>query len=184
MFKRGGVWWACIRHDGKKIQKSLDTPDKRLAKEIEAKARIEIIEGKYFEKVKSGNKTFHDMMEKFMKEYAPRVSPSMQNSYYSSLRHLNLSFGNSKLSAISPKMISEYKVLRKSEGVKPATINRELAMLSKAFNLAVKEWEWIKDNPVSKVPKEKEDNERDRWLTEDEEKRLLENSPAWLKNII
>lgn len=57
-------------------------------------------------------------------------------------------------------------------------------MLSKAFNLAVKEWEWVKDNPVSKVPKERENNERDRWLTEDEEKKLLESSPLWLKEII
>lgn len=38
--------------------------------------------------------------------------------------------------------------------------------------------------PISKVPKEKENNERDRWLTDDEEKRLLENSPQWLRDII
>ena len=67
-----------------------------------------------------------------------------------------------KLTDVSPKVISEYKVLRKSEVVKPATINRELAMFSKAFNLAFKEWEWVDTNPVSKVPKEKENNERDR----------------------
>lgn len=81
-------------------------------------------------------------------------------------------------------MLYEYKVLRKNQGAKPASINRELAMMSKAFNLAMKEWEWVENNPMSKVPKEKEDNERDRWLTEDEEKRLLDNSPSWLKDII
>jgi integrase len=57
-------------------------------------------------------------------------------------------------------------------------------MLSKAFSLAVMEWEWLKDNPVSRVPREKEDNEIDRWLTKDEEKRLLESSPEWLREII
>ena len=57
-------------------------------------------------------------------------------------------------------------------------------MLSKAFNLAIKEWEWVKENPVSKVPKEKENNKKDRWLTVDEEKRLLEASPQWLKELI
>ncbi|MGA2957139.1 MAG: hypothetical protein ABSF48_15615 [Thermodesulfobacteriota bacterium] len=30
------------------------------------------------------------------------------------------------------------------DGVKPATINRELAAMKKAFNLALKEWEWAK----------------------------------------
>ena len=42
----------------------------------------------------------------------------------------------------------------------------------------------IKENPVSKVKMEKENNERDRWLTKDEEKRLLENSPEWLREIM
>lgn len=119
-----------------------------------------------------------------MQEHAPKVSINTQKSYSVSLKHLLLFFGNLRLTGIAPKMISNYKVRRYSEGVKPASINRELAMLSKAFNLAVKEWEWIIENPVLKVPKEKENNERDRWLTGDEEKRLLENSPQWLRDLI
>ena len=184
MFKRGGVWWTCIRYEDKKVQKSLETDDRRLAQAIEAKIRAEIAEGKFFDKPVGQSKTFKDMMEKFMQEHAPKVSKNMQKSYASSLKHLATFWGNSKLSDIKPKLISEYKVLRKNKGIKPATINRELAMLSKAFNLAVKEWEWVKDNPVSRVPKEKEDNERDRWLNAEDEKRLLENSSSWLKEII
>ena len=184
MFKRGGVWWTCIRYEDKKVQKSLETDDRRLAQAIEAKIRAEIAEGKFFDKPVGQSKTFKDMMEKFMQEHAPKVSKNMQKSYASSLKHLATFWGNSKLSDIKPKLISEYKVLRKNKGIKPATINRELAMLSKAFNLAVKEWEWIRDNPVSRVPKEKENNERDRWLNAEDEKRLLENSLSWLKDII
>ena len=184
MFKRGGVWWASITYKGKRIRKSLETIDKKLALVIEAKIRTEIAEGKYLEKPIGDSKAFPDMMEKFMREHAPKVSINTQCSYSASKKHLSINFGDSKLSAITPKMISDYKVLRYSEAAKPATINRELAMLSKAFNLAVKDWEWIRDNPVSRVPKEKENNERDRWLSEDEEKRLLENSPQWLKDIV
>ena len=183
MYKRGGVFWACIRYEGKKIQKSLGTGDKKLAKAIEAKIKIEIIEGKYFEKPIGESKTFKDMMEKFMKEHSPKASVNTQKSYSVSLKHLLSYFGDAKLPAITPKMISNYKALRHDEGVKPSSINRERAMLSKAFNLAMKEWEWIKENPVSKVPKEKEDK-RDRWLSGDEERRLLENSPQWLRDII
>jgi integrase len=57
-------------------------------------------------------------------------------------------------------------------------------MLSKAFSLAVMEWEWLKDSPVSRVPREKEDNEIDRWLNNEEVERLLGNSPEWLREII
>lgn len=183
MYKRGGVWWANVRHGGKRIQKSLETGDKKLAKAIEAKIKIELAEGKFFDKPVGQNKTFKDMIEKFMKEHAPKVSVNTQKSYLVSLKHLLSYFNDSKLTAITPKMISDYKILRYNEGMKSSTINRERAMLSKAFNLAMKEWEWIKDNPVCKVPKEKE-NKRDRWLSEDEEKRLLENSPQWLRDII
>ena len=185
MFKRsGGIWWTSIRHNGKRIQKSLETSDRKLAKAIEAKVKTEIVEGTYFEKLIGRNKTFKDMMDKFLKVHAPKVSSNMQRSYTTSLKHLNPFFGESNLLSISPKMVSRYKVLRNDEGAAPASVNRELSMLSKAFNLAIKEWEWLKDNSASSVPKEKENNERDRWLTKDEEKEILENSPEWLRDII
>ena len=185
MFKRsGGIWWVCIRDRGRKIQKSLQTVDRALAKKIEAKIRTEIIEGSYFDKLIGSKKTFKDMAERFMKEYAPKVSSSMQTSYTTSLNHFNPFFGETNLLSITPKVISRYKVLRKEEGAKQGTINRELAMLSKAFSLAVKEWEWLKENPVSKVQREKEDNQRDRWLKKDEEERLLGNSPEWLRETV
>ena len=184
MYKRGGIWWTCISHNGRKIQKSLETSDKKLAQAIEAKIRIELVEGDYFEKLVGRKKMFKDMMDKFMVEHAPKVSRNMQISYASSLTHLNPFFCESNLLSISPKMVSRYKVLRNSEGAAPASINRELSMLSVAFNVAIKEWEWLKENPVSRVSNEKENNARDRWLTEEEEKCLLENSPGWLGEII
>jgi len=183
MFKRSGVWWTCIRHNGRKIQKDLETTDRKLAKAIEAKVRTEIVEGSYFEKLDGRNKTFKDLMDRFMKEYAPKVSSNMQRSYTTSLKHLNPFFCESILLSISPKTVSRYKVLRNEEGTAPTSVNRELSMLSKAFNLAVREWEWLRDNPASRVPKEKENNERDRWLTKDEEKEI-DNSPEWLREII
>lgn len=184
MFKRSGVWWTCIRHSGKKIQKSLKTSDRKLAQAIEAKIRTEMVEGTYFDKLVGRNKTFRDMMGKFMKEYSPKVSKATRISYTTSLTHFKPFFGETKLIDITPKMISRYKVLRIDEGAKPATINRELAMLSKAFSLAVKDWEWIKENPVSKVQKEKVDNKRDRWLNKDEERQILDNSPDWLREVV
>jgi integrase len=186
MFKRkdSGVWWMSIRHNGKKIQKSLETSDRKLAKAIEAKIRTELVEGSYFEKLIGRDKTFSQLVDKFTREHACKVSASMQRSYATSSKPLLKFFGETTLLSISPKMISRYKVLRREGGLSPATINRELAMLSKAFNLAIREWEWLEINPVSRVSKEKEDNERDRWLTVDEEVSLLENSPEWLRDII
>jgi integrase len=188
MFKRkdSGLWWTCIRHRGKKIQKSLETSDKKLAKAIEAKILTDIVEGKYYEKPTGHNKTFRQLMNRFIKEHAPKVSVNMQKSYTASLKHLIPFFGDLNLLSISRKKISEYKVLRLDDGARPSSLNRELAMVSKAFTLALEDWEWISgnDKPFSKMPYERENNERDRWLTANEEKRLLENSPEWLREIL
>lgn len=69
------------------------------------------------------------------------------------------------MSEITSKKINEYKQARKKAGGGAPSINRSLSMLSKAFNLCIKEWEWLKENPVLKVAREKENRGRDRWLT-------------------
>ena len=88
------------------------------------------------------------------------------------------------LAEITPSLISEYKTKRREEGASPRTMNYELALMSHAFNLAIKEWEWVKENPVKKVSKEKVNNLIERWLTLEEEKKFLASSPRWLKEII
>ena len=184
MHKRSGIWYTCIRFKGKKIQRSLGTDNKKSAQKIENRIKDQINEGKYFERLAGHNKTFNDMMGKFMKEHAPIVSKNTQEGYKYYLKNLSRFFGNSGLMSITPKIVAKYKLYRRDNGASPSTVNRELYMLSKAFNLAIKEWEWLKDNPVSVVQKERENNEVDRWLTEDEERRLLVNSPEWLREII
>jgi len=56
--------------------------------------------------------------------------------------------------------------------------------MSHAFNIAIKEWEWVDDNPVKRVKKERVNNTIERWLSLEEEDRLLKVSPKWLHNII
>ena len=186
MFKRkdSGVWWMCIRHNGKKIQKSLETSEKKLAKAIEAKIITDIVEGKYYETPIGNDKTFLQLVTRFMREYAPKKSVNMQRSYTASSKHLIPFFGSLNLTLITSRKISKYKVVRYEEGASPATINRELAMLSRVFTIAVEEWEWLGYKPFLKIKKEVENNVQERYLTPDEEKRLIENCPEWLRDLV
>ena len=52
------------------------------------------------------------------------------------------------------------------------------------FNEKVREWEWCSQNPVQRVAQEKVRNDKERWLTLEEEERLLAFSPKWLQEII
>ncbi|MDN3514972.1 MAG: hypothetical protein NG747_11295 [Candidatus Brocadia sp.] len=138
MFKRDGIWWTCIRYKGKKIQRSLETDNKSLALSIEAKLRTELIEGKYFDKYEGERKTFKDMVGRFMKEHAPKVSRNMQRSYTTSAKHLSSFFGDSKLTAITPKIINDYKVSRKNQGKKTSNNKQGTGNASKSIQFGGK----------------------------------------------
>ena len=70
-------------------------------------------------------------------------------------------------------MIEQYKAKRIGAGRAPATVNRELSVLSKLFTLAVRH-EKADLNPCQSVERFALDNERVRYLTEDEEQRLFQ----------
>lgn len=61
------------------------------------------------------------------------------------------------------------------DGFTASSINNELSILSALFTNAIKAWKWpLLENPVDNVERPVIDNERDRVLGADEEKRLAE----------
>jgi integrase len=182
LFKRGSVWWMSFIYQGKQYRKSTETDDKVLAKRILDKVKGEIAEGKWFERLPEEERSFGEMMEKYAAEQSSKKSSEERDK--SSLTHLRPFFGGHLLKDIGSRLINEYKAHRNLEGASPGTINRELALMKHAFNVALKEWEWVNQNPVLKVSMEREPPSRDRWLAFEEEKRVLASSPPWLQDII
>ena len=89
-------------------------------------------------------------------------------------------FGSLFLQDIRPAIITEKKqkllteVNTKGKIRTPSTCNRFLASLSHLLSVCSKQWEWISENPVKKITREKEPREHTRFLSPDERKRLLE----------
>jgi integrase len=75
--------------------------------------------------------------------------------------------GTKKVSTIGRRDIEAIHVMMKE---RPYQANRVLSLLSKMFNLAV-EWGWRPDNPAKGIERYQE-HKRDRWLSEDELRRL------------
>ncbi len=182
LVKRGNVWWMSFVYQGKQVRRSTGTSDKRLAEAILAKVKVKIIEGRFFDRLEENERTFAEMMERYQAEHA--VKKASQRTYKGSIKNMLPFFGQYTLAEVTPKRIVQYKAKRYAEGVKPATINRELAIMKNAFNIAIREWEWCRDNPVRRVSMEKEHNTRDRWLTDQEETRLVKACPPWLRDIV
>jgi site-specific recombinase XerD len=182
MFRRGSVWWVSFVVNGKRYRTSTETSDRKLAQNIRHEIKARIAEGKWFDRLPGEEKTFKEMMDKYLEEHSSKKASARDFAGYS--KKLNSFFGDYMVTEVTPSLIKEYKKKRREDGLKPASINRELAAMKKAFNLAIKEWEWIRENPVMKVSMEAENNARDRWLREGEEERLLGASPVWLRELI
>ena len=121
---------------------------------------------------------FQTLMNHYMTRHVARLRSSKKvESHVKPLRDF---FGTLPLDQVTEQRINEFKWSRMGK-VKPATINRSLAALHKSLALA-KEWGWISTVPT--VHLEKENNARDRYLTQDEEDRLLEAAPVWMQELI
>lgn len=184
LFRRstGKAWWMSFMYQGRQVRRSTGTADRRLAESILGKVRGQIVEGRFFETLEEQTRTFDELMERYLTEHAAKKS--QPRHYHGYAKSLTAFFGGRTLVEITPKLIVEYKNRRYAAGLKPASINRELASLKKAFNLAVREWEWCRDNPVSRVSMERENNQRDRWLSFEEEARLLQGCAPWLHDLV
>ena len=182
LVKRGKYWCMRFTYHGRQVRRSTGTTDRRLAEAIVGKVRAQIIEGRFFETLEEKTRTFDELMERYLTEHAAKKSEPRH--YHGYAKRLTAFFGGRTLAEITPKLIAEYKAQRYAAGLKPASINRELASLKKAFNLAVREWEWCRENPVSKVSMEQENNKRDRWLSVEEEARLLQGCAPWLHDLV
>jgi|TARA_Y100000031_G_scaffold93788_1_gene102900 integrase len=185
MYLRGQIWWTKIKHDGKKVEKSLGTSNRKLAQAIEAKIRIEIIEGRYFKKPKGNKFTVASLIAKYLDEHSRsnKAEITYKNDKYFSKRILQ-HFGDKYLSDVRPRDISKFITDRRNDGVSDVTINHELRLLRHAYNLAIRNWELVDETPFAKIKIPSGDVRRVRYLFPDEEKNLMNALPKWLKPIV
>ena len=182
LYKRGQVWWMRSNYKGKQKRVSTETDDKKLAERVQRKVLGQVAEGKWFERLPGEEKTFDEMMAKYLDEHVSQKASA--RSYRGYVKNLLGFFSGSLVAEINPPMINDYKVKRRKHGVSPATVNREMAVLKNAFNKALKEWEWVKENPATKVSMEKEPPGRVRYLTDEEFERFHDACADWLKPIV
>ena len=86
--------------------------------------------------------------------------------------HIEPTLGNIQLNKITSAMLSDLMLEIKTEDRANATVNRSRALLSSMFNVAF-EREIIEQSPMTRVKKLVEQNQIERYLSDDELKRLM-----------
>jgi len=173
-------------YQGRQIRRSTGEMDKKLAERIYFKVLRLMADGTWVETpTAQPHRTVKDLLERYLRDYsAPNKAAGTHRRDQSLAAHVLRAFGEVPLDQLRPAQLAEYKARRRAQGVAPKTLNDELGLLGHAYKLGMREWEWVTDNPVLKIAKEKVRNLIERWLTPEEEQRLLAASPPWLQEII
>jgi integrase len=180
LYKRGNVYWMSFTDNRRQYHRSTGTTDRKLAEKIHAKVLTQIAEGKWFEIDEAKHKTFEDLKEQYLSYSQTHKSAKGYKNDYTYMNHLQVMFGGLTLDRITPLLIAEYRDKRLQEGRAPQTVKHELNCLNRAFNLAMREWQWVRNNPCNAVQKPTIKNQILRWLSPEEEDRLLKAAEGYL----
>lgn len=168
--KDSPIWWASFTGpNGQRVRRSTGTSNKAEAKALEAKWKLEAYRQRQWEE--QPPRLFDELMLGYLNATADEKRSADKDRMRT--RHLRRHFGGRVMNSLQPMDVREYIALRKGEGVRNATINREIALLSSAINYANREWDWELPN-VAKGRKLKEDEGRTRWITRDEAELLIQ----------
>lgn len=145
------------------------------AQSVEAAMR----EGRYFKTAEAEKHTFADLADRYLKEVLPERPKNAANTQRH-LKYWTQKLGLLALADITPALLVQYRnellaeTTRRKKPRSSATVVRYLATISHAFTVAMKDWQWVADNPVSKISKPREARGRERFLADAERERLLQ----------
>jgi len=176
--REAGVWYADYYADGKRVQESTGTANRREAEKFLSLRVSEVQRGVY---VKPVRVPLSELWERYL-AYARMHKRSWKRDeqMYGNLQSF---LGTPNLDSITPLRVEEFQQQRARE-VSPATVNRETALLKHMFNMAERWGMHHGANPVRLVKFLPENNLQYRTLSEDDERRLLEASPPYLRDLI
>ena len=66
LVKRGNMWWMSFMYQGQQVRRSTGTADKRLAEAILGQVKVQIVEGRFFDKSKEQERTLTELLDRYL----------------------------------------------------------------------------------------------------------------------
>ena len=164
---KSGKWVAAIR------SKNSPTRTKSFTRHADAKKWAAAQEAMQVTTISSQSvHKLKDAVERYKRDIIPAYKSQRTATWM--LDYASKTLPNIPLHKYQPRDFTNYRDTRLSEGVSGSTVNRELNMLSRLFDVALRDWQWLDGaNPVKGISRPKNSKHRDRRPT-DEELRLIE----------
>ena len=166
------VWRVRIRRKGMPTQTATfkrRTDARKWAAQMDAAT----MEGRSLPGTAARQYTAADLIDRYLDSILPRKRPNTIVNQKQRLGWWRDCIGHLRLSDVTPPVIAEHRD-KLAETRAPATVIRYLAILGHALSIAVKEWQWLDDNPMRRVSKPQEPRGRVRFLSDEERDRLLD----------
>lgn len=164
-----GNGWQCDFYAyGGRIRKVFEKKKDAVAYEGKLKAAIK--ENRYFDIKQEAFQFFKELSKWYLSLEDVKRKKSFERDERTVKNRLDPHFGKIPVKNITPSLINEYVSHRlntrtyRKQNVRPATINRELALLKTMFNKAIQDGK-LEKNPLKGVKHLKENNERERVLS-------------------
>jgi integrase len=152
--------------------RSATFPTRAQARRWATQTEHALYEQVHFPVTEASRHTLRELLTRYEREVLPRKRPGTQTHQAQQLAWWQQQLGHLRLDQLTPARLTACRE-RLAEGRTPATVNRYLAVLSHALNVAVLEWGWLEASPLRRVGRLREPRGRVRWLDEDERQRLL-----------
>jgi integrase len=177
--RKAGIWYADFFADGKRVQVSTGTKNKREAEKFLASRMSEAARGEY-------SKPVRIVFSEFGKQYIDYAKANKRSWIRDEqiMVHLNVAFGPMPLPDIGAFSIERYKIERLKAPVSPATVNREIALLKHLFNLPESWGVFRGRNPMKGIRLLSEDNLQYRSLSDAEQADLLAQCSPYMQDLV
>jgi integrase len=184
LYRRGSLWWIRYSHRGNDFRESSGSESEREAMRLLKKRWKEIGKGRFIGPSED-RVMMDDLLDALVVDYQNNKRRSLED-LNGRLKHLRAAFGNMRAIDVSEDRVERYKVSRLGEKrkrgtttIRPATVNRELAALRKAFSLAVRQKRIAAAPAIAMLA---ENNARQGFLEPADFEMIAKNLPAYLRD--
>lgn len=164
--KNGPSWRVRIKHKGTVVAtKSFRLKAEALAwaqeqeRQLETASRI------------GEQKTVAQALQRYAEEESPKKRGRRWEEVRLAKLIRDLPFSARPLTEVTPADIAAW---RDSQSNAPGTVRREMVLLNSVFTICVREWGWLRVNPMSAVRKPPNARARDRVFTDEEVEAICE----------
>jgi integrase len=188
--KRGKRWMLDVYIDGNRRREMIPHARReKQAKKAEIKLQQELFDNRF------NTQKDVPLLSDFIDEHFLPWSRTNKRSWRSDrwrATSLKTFFAGKRLNEITPILIEKFKsreretITQRGAKQSPASVNRKIELLSRILSMAV-DYEMIPSNPCRRVRKFQLNNRRERYLSVEEENRLLSvliGRKAYLRPII